>query len=65
MHVACKIFTVSFLQSPKAVFDKSEEDLTFDLSYDEAKLQEKVNSLGIAQAGQAPAQSASPSYDGR
>lgn len=49
---------------PKAVFDKSEEDLTFDLSYDEAKLQEKVNSLGIAQAGQAPAQSASPSYDG-
>ncbi len=49
---------------PKAVFDKSEEDLTFDLSYDEAKLQAKVNSLGIAQAGQAPAQSASPSYDG-
>lgn len=49
---------------PKAFFDKNTAEVTFDLSYDDAKLQEKVNSFGILQAGQTPAQSAYPAYDG-
>ncbi len=49
---------------PKTIFGENSQEVTFDLSYDEAKLKEKVNSLAIAQAGQTPAQSAYPSYDG-
>ncbi len=36
---------------PKAFFEKNTEDVTFDLSYDDTKLQEKINSFGILQAG--------------
>lgn len=49
---------------PKAFFTENTADITFNLSYDEAKLQEKINTLGIIQAGQTPAQNASPTFDG-
>ncbi len=49
---------------PKAFFDKNKAEITFDVSYDDGKLMEKINSLGIIQAGQTPAQSAAPTYDG-
>ncbi len=45
---------------PKAFFDKNKAEITFDVSYDDGKLMEKINSLGIIQAGQTPAQSAAP-----
>ncbi len=49
---------------PKAFFEKNKAEVTFDVSFDDGKLQEKINSLGIMQVGQTPAQSASPTFDG-
>ena len=49
---------------PKAFFGDNTVEVTFDMSFDDAKLQEKINSLSIIQAGQTPAQSASPTFDG-
>lgn len=49
---------------PKSFFSDNDAEASFDMSYDDAKLTEKVNSLGIIQGGQTQAQSAYPAYDG-
>lgn len=49
---------------PQSVFSKKSADITIDLSYDEAKLEQAVQSLEAVKVEQIPAQSACPKFDG-
>lgn len=49
---------------PVSFFTKREENITFEFRYDEAKLEQKINSLKAVAAEQTPPRSAYPEFDG-
>lgn len=49
---------------PKSIFFGNSENVDIDFSYDEAKLQQKIDSLEAVTVEQVPAESAYPEFDG-